>query len=69
MSNSSRARQRRLKRSKLSKSQRTQLGKQHFGDKYVIRGRGPLRRGESKTELLEAAGHTNIFAPPVRKDR
>jgi hypothetical protein len=53
LSNSQRAKERRRKRSNLNKSQRDQLSKQHFGDKYHVKGHGPLRKDETKEEVLE----------------
>ena len=52
MSNSVRAKERRQKRSSLSKCQRTRLANQHFGDEHVYQGRR-LERGQSKKELME----------------
>ena len=52
MSKSTRAIARRRKRSKLSKHQRSKLGTQHFGDKYVYKGK-LLRRGQEKKEHIK----------------
>lgn len=55
MNNSKRAQERRRKRSKLSKGQRDQLSRQHFGDQHVIRGLGrPMFKGEDKKNTLAA---------------
>ena len=50
MSNSVRAKERRQKRSSLSKHQRTRLANQHF--EHVYQGRR-LERGQSEEELME----------------
>ena len=52
MSSSARAKLRRRRRSRLSKYQRDEMSRQHFGDKYVYRGRR-LRRGQNKADLMQ----------------
>lgn len=52
MSNSARAQEKRSKRSKLSKSQRDKISRQHFGDKFVYQGHR-LERGQDKQELMK----------------
>jgi hypothetical protein len=52
MSHSKRAKDRRRKRSKLNKTERSKMVSQHFGDKFTYKGR-PLMRGQDKKELME----------------
>jgi hypothetical protein len=53
MSNSPRAKARRTKRSKLKKSQRASLGKQHFGDKTSKDQFGGIQKGKQGKGLIK----------------